>query len=76
MTDTATTAMSDRSKFALALLVIAAATGLLILGRLDGAQWVSATTWTVAAYMLGQVGAVVATGWAVQTVAKAKAASA
>jgi len=67
----ATTATTDRSKLAVALLVIAAATGLLLLGRLDGAQWVSATTWTVAAYMLGQVGAVVATGWAVQTAAKA-----
>lgn len=73
MADMTTT---DRSKFLLALLVIGAATGLLVLGRLDGAQWVSATTWTVAAYMLGQVGAVVASGLAVQMVAKAKAAAA
>lgn len=64
---------ADRSKLAVALLVIIAATGLLWLGRLDGAQWVGATTWTVAAYMLGQVGAVVAQGWSVQAVAKAGA---
>lgn len=63
----------DRSKLAVALLVILAATGLLWLGRLDGAQWVSATTWTVAAYILGQVGAVLAQGWSVQAVAKASA---
>jgi hypothetical protein len=63
---------SDKSKLAVALLVIGSATGLLWLGRLDGAQWVSATTWTVAAYMLGQVGAVVATGWVVSTAAKVK----
>ena|GEM_PF-7064107 len=67
MTDT------DRSKFILALIVTAAATALLALGRLDGKEWVSATTWTVAAYMLGQVGAVVAQGWATQTIAKAQA---
>jgi len=28
-------------------------------------------TWTVAAFMVGQVGAVVATGWVVSTAAKA-----
>jgi hypothetical protein len=64
---------TDRSKLGLALLVVAAATALLYIGRLDGAQWVSAVTWTVAAYMLGQVGAVVAGGWSVQAVAKAQA---
>lgn len=64
----------DRSKLAVALLVIAAATGMLMLGRVSGAEWVSAITWTVAAYMLGQVGAVVATGWTAQTVAKAASA--
>ncbi len=52
MADMTTT---DRSKFLLALLVIGAATGLLV---------------------LGQVGAVVASGLAVQMVAKAKAAAA
>lgn len=61
---------TDRSKFAIALLVIALASGLLWVGRLDGAQWVSAVTWTVAAYILGQVGAVVATGWTAQAVAR------
>lgn len=63
----------DRSKLTLALLVVCAATALLWLGRLDGSQWVGATTWTVAAYMLGQVGAVVAQGWSVQAIAKAGA---
>lgn len=62
----------DRSKLVVTLLVIAAATGLLWLQRLDGAQWVSAVTWTVAAYMLGQVGAVVATGWTAQAIARSK----
>lgn len=59
---------NDKSKFVLALMVCAAATALLVIGRIDGAQWVSATTWTVAVYMLGQVGAVVAQGYAVQLV--------
>ncbi|GAA0721413.1 hypothetical protein [Dokdonella soli] len=63
---------ADRSKLAVALLVILSATGLLWAHRLDGAQWVSAVTWTVAAYMVGQVGAVLAAGWVVQTAAKAK----
>lgn len=67
MTDT------DRSKYLLAWGVVVGASGLLWLGRLDGAQWVSAVTWTVAAYMLGQVGAVVAAGWTAQVVAKAQA---
>lgn len=73
MTD-ATTPAADRSKFGLALLVIACASALLLIGRIDGAQWVSATTWTVAAYMLGQVGAVVAQGYALTTASKALAA--
>lgn len=64
-------ANNDRSKLGVALLVISAATGLLVLGRINGAEWVSATTWTVAAYMLGQVGAVVADGWTAQAVVKA-----
>lgn len=62
---------TDRSKLMFALIVVGAATGLLMLGRLNGPEWVSATTWTVAAYMLGQVGAVVATGWTAHMVAKA-----
>lgn len=71
MTETVIT--NDRSKLAVTLIVIATATGLLFIGRLDGAQWVSTTTWTVAVYMLGQVGAVLATGYTVSAVAKAKA---
>ena len=63
--------MNDRSKLAVALLVIGSATGLLFIHRLSGTEWVSSVTWTVAAYMLGQVGAVVATGWVVSTAAKA-----
>jgi len=57
---------ADRTKFALALLALAAATGLVLLGRIDGPAWVSASTWTVAAYMLGQPAAVLAAGWSVQ----------
>jgi len=63
--------MTDRSKLAVALLVIGSATGLLFIHRLSGAEWVSSVTWTVAAFMVGQVGAVVATGWVVSTAAKA-----
>jgi len=58
---------TDKSKFALCLLALAAGTALLVVGRIDGAQWVSVTSWTVAAYVLGQVAAVVAQGYAVQT---------
>lgn len=54
---------SDRSKFALALLALAAATGLLLLKHITGDAWVTAMTWIVAAYMLGQPAAVLATGW-------------
>lgn len=57
----------DRSKLIVTLLVITAATGLLWAGRLTGDHWVSAVTWTVAVYMVGQVGAVVAQGWVVKT---------
>lgn len=77
MTLSATTApeatVTDHSKMVVTLLVLGAATGLLALGRLSGAEWVSAVTWTVAAFMLGHVGAVVATGWSVQSTAKAMA---
>ncbi|MBA8886140.1 hypothetical protein FHW12_000331 [Dokdonella fugitiva] len=65
---------TDRSKLGLAILVIVLATLLRWQGGLiDGAQWVavvSATTW---AFMVGQVGAIVAQGYAVQTAAKAVA---
>lgn len=65
MTDT------DRTKFALALLALAAATGMLLLGRITGDAWVTGMTWIVGAYMLGQPAAVLASGW---TVAKREAA--
>ena len=57
MTDT------DRTKFALALLVVALASVALLMGRIGSDHWVAATTWTVAAYMLGQPAAVLASGW-------------
>lgn len=63
---------ADQSKRLVALLVIALASLMLWADRLDGDQWVAAVTWTVTAYILGQVGAVVATGWAVATKAKAE----
>lgn len=59
MTDT------DRTKFSLALLALAAASGMLLLGRISGDAWVTAMTWIVAAYMLGQPAAVLASGWTV-----------
>lgn len=64
MTDT------DRTKFALAMIALVAATGMLLLGRITGDAWVTAMTWIVAAYMLGQPAAVLASGW---TLARKKA---
>ncbi len=64
MTDT------DRTKFALAMIALVAATGMLLLGRITGDAWVTAMTWIDAAYMLGQPAAVLASGW---TVAKKQA---
>ncbi len=57
MTDT------DRTKFSLALIALVAASGMLLLGRISGDAWVTAMTWIVAAYMLGQPAAVMASGW-------------
>lgn len=54
---------TDRSKLALALIALAAATALQLLGRISGDAWVTAMTWIVAAYMLGQPAAVLAAGW-------------
>lgn len=51
--------------------VILSASGLLYLGRIAGPEWVSAVTWVSAAYILGQVGAVVATGWSTKIAAQA-----
>ena len=59
MTDT------DRTKFVLALLALVAASGMLLIGRISGDAWVTAMTWIVAAYMLGQPAAVLASGWTV-----------
>lgn len=70
-----TPATNDRSKFALALLVIAAATMLRALNLIAGDEWVSVTTWVSALYMVGQVAAIAAQGWTVQTMAKATAKS-
>lgn len=67
MTDT------DRTKFMFALLVIAAATTMRALNLIAGAEWVSVATWVSALYMVGQVAAIVAQGYAVQTAAKAAA---
>ena len=61
---------ADRTKFALALLALVAASGMLLIGRITGDAWVTAMTWIVAAYMLGQPAAVLASGW---TVAKKQA---
>lgn len=59
MTDT------DRTKFSLALIALVAASWMLLLGRISGDAWVTAMTWIVAAYMLGQPAAVLASGWTV-----------
>ena len=64
---------ADKSKFALALIALAAATGMLALGRIGGDAWVSGMSWIVAAYMLGQPAAIFASGW-MQTQARVAAA--
>lgn len=63
---------ADRSKLVVALLVIGLASVLLWVARITGDQWSAVVTWTVAAYMVGQVGAVLAQGWTVQAVQKQK----
>ncbi len=52
--------------------IVAAAVGLLYIGKLTGAEWVSTTTWIAAILVLGQPVGVIATGFTV--VAQAKAA--
>lgn len=63
------------AKLAVALLVILLASALLWLQRLNGDQWVSAVTWTVAAYMLGQAAGIFANGYAASSAAKVSAAT-
>jgi len=75
MADTVTSSTSDRTKFAFALIVIAAATMLRALNLITGGEWVSVATWISALFMVGQVAAVLAQGWTVQTMAKATAKS-
>lgn len=64
---------TDRTKFALAMIALIFASGMLLLGRISGDAWVTGMTWIVGAYMLGQPAAMAATGWTVQAVARAKA---
>ena len=61
----------DRSKLWVTLLVILSADALLWIGKIDAAAWVSTNTWVAAAFILGQVGAVVATGWSTKIAAQA-----
>lgn len=64
--------MSD-PKFILAVIVLALATGLRLLGDVAGitsASWVSVATAVVYAYIGGQVAAVLASGWELQQRAK------
>lgn len=51
--------------------VVAAACGLLWLGKVTGAEWVSTVTWTTAILVLGQPVGVVATGFSIAAQAKA-----
>lgn len=57
----------EKSKLFVVMFILCAATGLLWAGRMTGDHWVNTVTWVSAAYLLGQVGAVVASGWAVKT---------
>lgn len=68
---TAAPSTGDSTKFAFALLVVGAATLLRALNLITGGEWVSVATWVSALFMVGQVAAVAAQGWTVQTIAKA-----
>ena len=61
--------MTD-AKAAFALLVVGAATGLLMLGKLTGGDWVTTVTWVTAAYMLGQAAGIAASGYVVSSQAR------
>lgn len=63
--------MAD-SKLGLALIVFAVASALLYLGQITEGSWTSVATAVIWAYICGQVGAVVASGWVVAKQAEAK----
>lgn len=63
----------DKTKFAVCMSVIIIASLMLWQSLLSGQEWVSASTWTVTAYVLGEIGAVVAGGMRVESEAKAEA---
>lgn len=44
--------------------------GLLLVGKLTGAEFVNAFTWLISVYLLGQAAGVVAQGWMAQSVTK------
>lgn len=71
MADATVIAKPSLVEIGFALFVICAATGLLFIGRLDAASWVSTTTWTTAVYFLKQPAGVFATGWTAQALVKA-----
>jgi len=50
--------------------------GLLLVGKLTGAEFVNAFTWLVSVYLLGQAAGVVAQGWMAQSVARVQATAA
>lgn len=51
--------------------IIVCASGLLVLGRLAGGEWVSVATWTTAILILGQPIGLAAAGFSVSASAKA-----
>lgn len=65
--------MTADPKFAFALLVLLAATGLLLLGKIAGPDWVTTTTWVTGAYMLGQAAGIAATGYVTTASARVEA---
>lgn len=55
-----------------ATLALAVLVGLLLVGKLAGAEFVNAFTWLMSVYLLGQAAGVVAQGWMAQSVSKAQ----
>lgn len=71
MSDPVSTGTNNPTHVAFCVAIVAAASALLLVGKLSGAEWVSAVTWMAGILILGQPVGVVATGFSVAAQAKA-----